>query len=151
MGKNWPAWLKRFLSIDQGIEFRPVNNINPIQPGKKAHYQQFWMRFKEGYATDPSLQNCLLAYSSDYYLLGTALLPHGDKAHFGNMQLASLDHAMWFHRDFNAGEWFLYNLESPSSTEARALCRGSFFSEDGQLIATVMQEGLMRKWEEKIK
>ena len=79
-------------------------------------------------------------------MLTTALLPHNVSMFQGKMQLASLDHAMWFHRDFKADEWLLYAIDSPSASNARGFCRGSIFSRNGQLVASVTQEGLMRLW-----
>jgi acyl-CoA thioesterase-2 len=94
---------------------------------------------------DPALHRYLLAYASDFHLLETAMHPHGVSWLMPAMQVASLDHAMWFHRPFRLDEWLLYVMDSPSSCGARGLVRGRYFTRDGQLAASVMQEGLMRK------
>ena len=92
-----------------------------------------------------SLHQCVLAYASDFSLLDTALIAHGKLMFDKDMQLASLDHALWFHRPFRADEWLLYAMDSPSSHGARGFCRGSVFTRDGTLVASVAQEGLMRQ------
>ena len=93
---------------------------------------------------DVAFQQCLLAYASDMTLLGTSLLPHGVSWATRNVQIASLDHAMWFHRPFDMNEWLLYVQESPSASGARGFTRGQVFSRDGKLVASVTQEGLIR-------
>ncbi|MEM9936321.1 MAG: acyl-CoA thioesterase II, partial [Bacteroidota bacterium] len=90
-----------------------------------------------------------LTYLSDYNLLSTAKLPHGDVLTFKNTQIASLDHAMWFHRDFRMDDWILYAIDSPSASGARGFTRGNFFTRDGKLIASTVQEGLMRPFKAK--
>jgi len=98
---------------------------------------------------DVSLHQTFLAYASDYNLLGTALLPHRQDIKFGEIQLASLDHGMWFHREFRMDDWLLYALDSPSSSNSRGFTRGNIFSRDGKLVASVVQEGMIRKKREK--
>jgi acyl-CoA thioesterase-2 len=93
----------------------------------------------------PALQKCLLAYASDFSLLSTCLRPHGLTYYQPNMVTASLDHAMWFYRDFKIDDWLLYACDSPTSGHARGLNRGNIFSRDGQLVASVTQEGLVRQ------
>lgn len=87
----------------------------------------------------------LLAYASDFHFLATALQPHGVGVFAGKMQLASIDHAMWFHRPFRMDEWLLYSVESPTSSASRGLVQGRFFTQDGKLVASTVQEGLMRE------
>jgi len=94
---------------------------------------------------DQVLQRCLLAYVSDYHLLETATLPHGLSYGAGNVTLASVDHAMWFHRPLKIDEWHLYALISPSSSGARGLAFGRIFDRAGRLVASTAQEGLMRE------
>jgi acyl-CoA thioesterase II len=96
-------------------------------------------------ADNPFMQQCVLAYASDYNLLTTALLPHGNETSFGDMQLASLDHSMWFHRPFRMDEWLLYAIDSPSASGARGFTRGNVFTQEGVLVASVVQEGLLRR------
>ena len=93
---------------------------------------------------DPALHTCLLVYESDTALLGTARLPHRGRYHRDRMQVASLDHAMWFHRPCDINQWLLYAIDSPSTSAARGYTRGSIFTEDGTLIASTVQEGLIR-------
>jgi acyl-CoA thioesterase-2 len=90
------------------------------------------------------LHQQVLSYSSDYNLLGTALLPHVLEIQDQSMQMASLDHAMWFHRDFRIDDWLLFGLDSPSASGARGFSRGNFFTREGKLVASVVQEGLIR-------
>ena len=91
------------------------------------------------------MQQQLLAYVSDYNLLTTSTLPHREELNKGNTFYASLDHALWFHRDFSINEWLLYDMESPSASNSRGFARGSIFKKDGTMVASVAQEGLMRK------
>jgi acyl-CoA thioesterase-2 len=93
---------------------------------------------------DPNVHRALLAYASDHGLLGAAMRPHGLSFMSGQVRPASLDHAMWFHRDFRLDDWLLYSLDSPSASGARGLCRGSIFARDGRLVASTAQEGMLR-------
>jgi acyl-CoA thioesterase-2 len=105
--------------------------------------RRFWMRAADHLPDDPLLHVCALAYMSDLTLAGTATLRHdipGDE-----LMLASLDHAMWFHRPFRADQWLLFSVESPSSGDGRGLASGEFYTEDGRLVASVMQEALIRR------
>jgi acyl-CoA thioesterase-2 len=86
----------------------------------------------------------VLAYASDYNLLTSALLPHGKEGSIPKLQLASLDHAMWFHRPFRMDDWLLYAIDSPSASNSRGFTRGNIFTRDGKLVASVAQEGLVR-------
>jgi acyl-CoA thioesterase-2 len=94
---------------------------------------------------DLALHQCVLAYASDFSLLDTALIAHGKLMFDKDIQLASLDHALWLHRPFRADDWLLYAQDSPSSHGSRGFCRGSIFTRDGKLVASVAQEGLMRE------
>ena len=102
-----------------------------------------WFRVVGRLPDDQALHRCLLTYVSDYHLLATSTLPHG--VPFLELQLASIDHAIWFHRDLRVDEWLLYAIESPSASGARGFCRGSIFTRDGRLVASVAQEGLIRQ------
>ena len=93
---------------------------------------------------DQALHQNLLAYVSDYELLGTSTLPHGLTFNRSQVMMASLDHALWFHRDFRVDEWLLYSMDSPNSSGARGFARGQFFTADGVLVASSTQEGLVR-------
>ena len=140
-----PENIRKFLDIERPIEFRPVVGIqNPFEKAKSEPIRRVWMRAKGEMPDDRLAHQCLLAYASDYDLLTTSLLPHGDVASFFNVQLASIDHAMWYHRKFRMDDWLLYDIESPSASNARGFNRGSIFSRDGTLVASVVQEGLIR-------
>ena len=104
-----------------------------------------WMKACDPLPDEPRLHQAMLAYISDYELLGTATLPHGGrKVIGGELQMASLDHAMWFHRDCRVDEWLLFAFDSPSAAAARGLARGQVFTQDGVLVVSTAQEGLIR-------
>lgn len=138
-----PESFKRFLR-PRPIEFRPVDPFNFILAKKQEPIRHVWFRTKGELPDDLSLHQRLLAYASDYNLLTTALQPHQDEILIHQVQLASLDHAMWFHQPFNLNNWLLYEVDSPSASNARGFTRGSIFSQDGTLVASVAQEGLIR-------
>ena len=142
MGGDVPEWYLRPRPIDT----RNVQNEwGMAQTGRESDEprQQVWMRADGTLPDDPMLHACVVAYASDMTLLDSILLPHRGVAWDGLM-MASLDHAMWFHRPFRADEWFLYDQASPSASGARGLARGSIFRSDGTLAISVMQEGLVR-------
>jgi acyl-CoA thioesterase II len=112
-----------------------------LLPGK-ASQQQVWFRHRDPLPDDPVLHICALAYMSDLTLLGSAQVTHLDVRQ--HLQVASLDHAMWFMRAFRADEWLLYDQSSPSASGGRALCQGKIFTQTGEMVAAVMQEGLTR-------
>ena len=125
------------------IEFKPVEMPDLFTPIKSKPFQHVWLRAKGALPDDPRMHQQVLAYASDYNLLTTAMRPH--EVTLKDVQLASLDHAMWFHRPFKADEWLLYALESPSTSNSRGFTRGNIFDQQGQLVASVMQEGLVSK------
>jgi len=139
-----PEKLRRWLEIERPFEFRPVQAYNPLQPVACEPVRQIWMRAVDKLPDDPALHRCLLAYVSDYWLLDTATMPHGSSFLRGNLIMASIDHAIWFHRPARVDEWLLYSLDSPSSSGARGFARGSFYTRDGALVASTAQEGLIR-------
>lgn len=139
-----PEVLRRYFAEDQPVEFRPVTLDNPFAPVPREPINHVWFRITEKVADQPSLHRILLAYVSDFNLLGTAMRPHALSAAQPGIKVASLDHALWFHRPFRADDWLLYALDSPSSSESRGFCRGSIFTQSGELIASVAQEGLIR-------
>ena len=94
---------------------------------------------------DPLLHICVLTYASDITLLDTSLLPHSSEFSIGEVFMASLDHAMWFHRPFRADEWLLYSQDTPSASGGRGLSRGLVYAHDGELVASVVQEGVIRR------
>lgn len=142
-----PESFGRFLSLERPITFKPTVINNPLEKKDLPPTQNVWFKFNE-IKKDLSIRHFqeMLAYSSDYNILVTALQPHASQAHFGNMLMASLDHAMWFHRDpEDLSDWFLYSIDVSSTSNARGLTSGKIFSRDGKLIASVAQEGLIRK------
>jgi acyl-CoA thioesterase II len=142
-GEQFVEWLVR----DRPIESRPVEDPHWLEPGPKEPTQNVWIRANGTLPVDPLLHACVVAYASDLTLLDTATLPHAI-GHEGHFMMASLDHAMWFHRPFHADQWLLYHQQSPSASGARGLALGHVFREDGALAITVMQEGLIRPMEQ---
>jgi acyl-CoA thioesterase-2 len=140
-----PDKLERFLKWQRPIEFRPVQPTDLLHPEPAPPCRDIWIRALGALPDDPALHKVLLAYASDYSLLGTALLPHGLTFTQTSIRAASLDHAMWFHRDFRLDDWLLYSMESPNMAHGRGFSRGNFFSRDGTLVASVAQEGMIRK------
>ncbi len=145
--KEIPEKMRRWVTRESPIEFRPVLQLDPVNPPKQPPQQYIWMRCRGELPDDPLLHRCLLAYASDFYLIWTAALPHGLSFLKGNVQMASLDHAMWFHREFRMDEWLLYACDSPSSSHSLGLARGMFFDRQGRLVASTAQEGLIRQWD----
>jgi acyl-CoA thioesterase-2 len=139
-----PEKLRRWLAIERPFEFRPVQRYNPLAPVPCEPVRQIWMRATDKLPDDDTLHRCLLAYVSDYWLLDTSTMPHGSSFLRGNLIMASIDHAIWFHRHARVDEWLLYSLDSPSSSGARGFARGSFYTRDGVLAASTAQEGLIR-------
>ena len=139
-----PAKLRRYLTDKRPFEFRHVNPVNFDTREKLPPQKQVWIRAVDDLPDDPVLHQNLLTYLSDYELLGVATLPHGLSFSRGSIIMASLDHALWFHREFRVDEWLLYSMDSPTASGARGLARGQFFTENGELIASTSQEGLMR-------
>ncbi len=139
-----PQSMQRFWERFLPIEFRPVDISRYVDRKNRQAAQQFWFKTALRLPDDPALHLGILAYTSDFALLETALAPHGKLLSDPDVRLASLDHAIWFHRPFRADDWLLYSLDSPSSAGSRGFCRGQIFSRDGRLVASTTQEGLMR-------
>jgi acyl-CoA thioesterase-2 len=133
------AWLRALP-----IEMRPIDPVDVTAPVVKPAHQMVWLRARADAGEDIALNQCLLAYASDYSLLGTAMRPHGVSWQSG-VQTASHDHIIWFHRPTNFSRWHLYVQDSPSASGARGFNRGAIYREDGVLIASATQEGLIRK------
>ncbi len=140
-----PEPLRARALADKPIELRSVSPVNPLHPEVREPERYVWVRASEALPDDPKIHRFLLAYASDFHLMTTAMLPHGISWLTPGMQTASLDHAMYFHRDFRLDEWLLYALESPSASHARGLARGQFFNREGELVASTVQEGLIRQ------
>lgn len=132
------------LRTPNAIEFRPVNPQDPIDPKPMEPRQASWFRAVDRMPDDPHLHRCLLAYASDFPLVGTAMRPHGRSGWERSMIAASIDHALWFHRPARIDDWLLYVMDSPSAQGARGLARGLVYDRAGRLVASVAQEGLMR-------
>ena len=139
-----PEKIQRWLGVDAPIEFRHVWPQDKLKPVKRPPIQHIWFRAAAAVGDSPALHRALLAYASDFNLIGTATLPHGISYYTHNVQMASLDHALWFHRPFRMDDWLLYSFDSPTAQGARGLARGQIFSRDGRLIASSAQEGLIR-------
>lgn len=140
-----PPRLAEALRAPSAIEFRPVDPLDPLRPSPAEPRQAIWFRAVDRVPDDPQLHRCLLAYASDYHLVGTALRPHGKSWFQPSMIVASIDHALWFHRAARIDEWLLYSMDSPSAQSARGLARGLVHDRAGRLVASVAQEGLMRE------
>ena len=139
-----PEHVRAWFEKPRPIEFKPVEPSNRFAAGAKPPRQSLWFRARGTLPDAPSLHQCVAAYASDTTLLDTSLLPHGLTLFSGEVQLASLDHAMWFHRPFRADDWLLYVQDSPSASGARSFNRGMIFTRGGVLVASVAQEGLTR-------
>jgi acyl-CoA thioesterase-2 len=139
---SMPLEGRRFWSLERPFEFRSVEAVAAGEP--RPGVRHLWFRLIDRCPDDPLLHSCLLAYMSDYHLLETATLPHGLSFREGDVTLASIDHAMWFHRPVRIDDWLLYALVSPSSSGSRGLAFGRIFDRQGRLVASTAQEGLMR-------
>ena len=144
-GDFLPKKLKAFLSIERPIEFKPVEIVNPLDKKDVQPVVDVWFRLK-GDPVDLSLalKQQILTYISDYNILTACLNPNASVANFSNTQMASLDHSMWFYRDFDFNDWMLFSIESPNTFGARGFASGNIYTREGKLIASVAQEGLMR-------
>ena len=136
--------VQRIASIAAPFELRPVDAYFDAVPAGTPPLRRTWLRTVDSLPDDADLHRAILAYLSDYGLITTLLMPQGVRALAENLFLASLDHAMWFHRPFKMDEWLLYVCEGVSSSGARGLARGSFYDREGHLVVSVAQEGLIR-------
>lgn len=144
-----PDGMLKVMSRERPFEFRSVNmeqmiNLSPGAKERPSSLQQ-WFKAVDKLPNGEALHRCLLAYASDYYLLSACTLPHGIQLERAPMRVASIDHAMWFHRPVRVDDWLLYVVDSPSASGARGLARGSIFNQKGELVASTVQEGLFRK------
>jgi acyl-CoA thioesterase-2 len=139
-----PPGVRGVLERKRPFEFRPTQPPTFLRRENAAPQRNFWFRAVAPLPDDEALHRCLLAYVSDFYLLDTALMPHGKLARLENLMIASIDHAMWFHRSVRVDDWLLYSTDSPSAGGARGFTRGSVFARDGRLVASTSQEGLLR-------
>jgi acyl-CoA thioesterase II len=139
-----PERMRERATSDKPIEIRPVTLINPFAPKACEPVKHVWFRAAGELPDEPQLHKLLLAYASDFNLLTTSMQPHGVSVFQKFMQVASLDHSLWFHADLRMDDWLLYSMDSPWAGNARGFARGSIFNRQGQLVASVAQEGLTR-------
>jgi acyl-CoA thioesterase-2 len=139
-----PEAVRKYWQRERPIEFKPVSLTHYMTREKLPPKQNVWIRTTGPVPDDRALQAAVLAYLSDMTLLDTSLFAHGRSIFDPDIQVASLDHAMWFHRPHKFDDWFLYSQDSPNSSGARGLTRGSIYASDGTLVASVAQEGLIR-------
>jgi acyl-CoA thioesterase-2 len=139
-----PEKMRRYLTDKRPFEVRPVEPIDFMYPERRPPRKCVWIKAVDLLPDDLALHQNLLAYVSDYELLGTSTLPHGLTFDRSRVMMASLDHALWFHREFQVDEWLLYSMDSPSASGARGFSRGQFFTAGGVLVASSTQEGLVR-------
>jgi acyl-CoA thioesterase II len=135
---------RRWLSQEGPFEFKHVYPRDELKRPKRPPFQHVWFRLIDRIGDDEELHKRLLAYASDFHLLGTSTYPHGISYLQTNVQMASLDHALWFHRPCRIDEWLLYSCDSPAAVGGRGLSRGSIYTRDGVLVASTAQEGLIR-------
>jgi acyl-CoA thioesterase-2 len=141
---NAPPAVRRMLEQKRPFEFRPVRPPDFLHKEKAAPLKYVWFRAVAALPDDEALHRCFLAYVSDFHLLDTALMPHAVSMGSPKLVMASIDHAMWFHRSVRVDDWLLYATDSPSASGARGFTRGSVFARDGRLVASTSQEGLIR-------
>ena len=140
-----PPRIREAFERRTAVEFRPVEPRNPLVPMVDPPRQSFWVRSNGPLPDAPLLHACVLAYASDFSLLSTALRPHGVSWLTPGLAVASIDHALWFHRPFRVDDWLLYAMDSPTAQSGRGLSRGQFFDRAGSLVVSVAQESLMRR------
>jgi acyl-CoA thioesterase-2 len=141
-----PKLLRDRALAGRPFELRPIEGEDdPFLPAARPPRRMMWLKTAGKLPDDPALHAYLLAYASDHGFVTTSMLPHGVTWLTPGMQVASLDHVMWFHQDFRVDEWLLYDIDSPAAHGARGLARGRVFSQDGRLVASTAQEGLIRQ------
>ena len=140
-----PENIKDIFLAEKPIEIRPVEAYNWVDPSKSSPVYNMWIKANGELPDDLRIHTYMLAYTSDFHFLPTALMPHGVSHWQPNFQIATIDHAIWFHRPFRFDDWLLYSMESPSATSGRGLVRGQIFNRQGELIASTMQEGVIRQ------
>jgi len=140
-----PVSMRSYWSRERPIDMRVADLARYLTRERKTPVQNIWIKAAGHLPDDPVVHRAVLAYASDFTLLDTALIAHGKLLFDADVQLASLDHGIWYHRPFRADEWLLYVQDSPSAFGARGFCRGSIYTRDGSLVASVVQEGLMRQ------
>ena len=150
VAERLPRKLREQATAPRPIGIRPIQPYNHLRPEPAPPVRQLWYRAAGRLPDDPAVHRYLLAYASDFNFLITAMMPHGLSWLMPDMHVASLDHAIWFHRPFRFDEWLLYDVDSPSASGGRGLVHGRFYTQRGELVASVAQEGLMRKRRERL-
>ncbi len=145
--RHMPPEEREMHTRERPFEMRWVDPSNPFEPRKRSPRQQLWIRSRGPLPDHALYHQCTVAYVSDMTLIDTALLPHGIAWSDDGHQMASLDHAMWFHRPFRADEWLLYDQHSPNAFGARGFTMGHLYTREGELVVSVIQEGLVRRRE----
>ncbi|HVP34040.1 MAG TPA: acyl-CoA thioesterase II [Steroidobacteraceae bacterium] len=140
-----PEKVRRFFSQRRPFEFRLVQPVDYLKPRPAPPLRQIWVRAVGKLGDDEMLHRRLLAYVSDFFLLDTATLPHGTSFLKPSLIMATIDHAMWFHRPLRVDDWLLCAMDSPSASGARGYSRAGIFARDGRLVASAAQEGLIRQ------
>jgi len=140
-----PDYIRDKLVSEKPIEMRPVTFVHPVEPDVEAPKRLVWFKANGKMPDDLRVHRYLLAYASDFNFLPTALQPHGVALLTPGMQVVTIDHSMWFHDDFRLDDWLLYSVESTVASDGRGLVRGQFFTRAGKLVASTIQEGLIRK------
>ena len=144
-GEFIPKKTKGFLEAERPVEFKPVEIPNPFEKKDLPASTNVWFKLKGDTSNlDLASRQQILTYVSDYNILAAVMNRHASKAHWGNTVTASLDHSMWYFRDFDFDDWLLYAIETPNASGARGFAKGNIFTRDGKLIASVAQEGLLR-------
>ncbi|QJR82596.1 acyl-CoA thioesterase II [Alteromonas pelagimontana] len=137
--------MREALSYHRPVDIRTINAAQSFRARPSEPTRKIWLRAREALGDNLSLHQATLAYASDYHFLSTSLQPHGISLTDKNLRIATIDHAMWFHREVNFNDWLLYVMDSPFSGNARGIVKGQIFNQAGDLVASTMQEGLMRK------
>lgn len=139
-----PEPVQKMFGGEKPIEVRPVKVVNPLKPHKETPKQYLWIRANGDLPDNQLIHQYILAYASDWGFLVTALHPHKVSLLTPKFQVATIDHSMWFHRPFKMDEWLLYAIESPTACNSRGLVRGEIFDQSGNMVASAIQEGVMR-------
>lgn len=143
--QSLPKAVREKFIAEKPIEVRPIQQYNWSKPEKMPAKCQMWIKANGELAEDMRVHTYMLAYVSDYHFLPTAVYPHGVSPWQENFQMATLDHAMWFHRPFRFDDWLLYSVDSPTASNGRGLVKGQIFNRAGELVASTMQEGVIRQ------
>ncbi|WP_218353805.1 acyl-CoA thioesterase II [Alteromonas lipotrueiana] len=137
--------MQEALSYHRPIDIRTVDAAHSFQAKKREPFRHVWLKVRDTMSNDLGLHQATLAYASDYHFLSTSLQPHGMAVSDKGLRMATIDHAMWFHQPVNLNDWLLYAMESPFSGNSRGIVKGQIFNQKGELVASTMQEGMMRK------